>query len=524
MESTQSRPAVNTPEWPRKQPFRPSILVMKGGGVKGIAYVGALQVLEDYGYEFQHYVGTSAGAISAALLAVGYSPQALGNVLATTNFKQFRDGYFLPSLLMLPFRKGLYTGENFRVWLENLLRKKFPEFSESIEIGFRHLRRLDQKSQRLTIFASTKGKTAYPFDSNSPAHYETPISFACRCSMAIPYFFRPERLSGKWMVDGGTQNNYPIYALLRSDPKLRESADFIGLYLGHKSAERNREWLLLDLFSIWSEAGDEAAKDEFIDRTIIIDPRPIKTTDFSLSATDVNFLIAEGRASALHWLYHWADLKRPTLKELTDAEKLSTELRTQVIAEHWRRFWPKVIGVVIFVVLLSTVFYIGFHDKRDQRDNLNGSENKDITKQINAGEHKIPVQINASDQGPFPEEFYTKDVAIEKEFPRGTTHQRYALSWGNFPEEDSPTPFLLILTVGEPYIIEARAFKKNLNNQLEPLTVDSMSKDKPVTIHIPSCKAKEGVYVSVYVRSATQEMDEKKALDILWVPKQEGEP
>jgi predicted acylesterase/phospholipase RssA len=86
---------------------------MKGGGVKGIAYVGALQVLEDYEYKFQHYVGTSAGAISAALLAVGYSPQALGDVLATTNFKQFRDGYLLPSLLMLPFRKGLYTGENF---------------------------------------------------------------------------------------------------------------------------------------------------------------------------------------------------------------------------------------------------------------------------------------------------------------------------------------------------------------------------------------------------------------------------
>src|SRR5262249_28942010 len=62
--------AIRTPRWPRMRPFRPNILVMKGGGVKGIAYVGALETLEKYGYHFNHFVRTSAGAISAALLAV----------------------------------------------------------------------------------------------------------------------------------------------------------------------------------------------------------------------------------------------------------------------------------------------------------------------------------------------------------------------------------------------------------------------------------------------------------------------
>jgi predicted acylesterase/phospholipase RssA len=174
--------------------------------------------------------------------------------------------------------------------------------------------------------------------------------------MAIPYFFRPERIAGKWVVDGGMQNNYPVYSLLRFDPDLRDSADFLGLYLGHKNAQRSTEWFLLDLFTIWSESGDEEAMTQFIDRTVIIDPRPVRTTDFSLSQDDVKFLLAEGKASALRWLYHWGDDKRPALDVVTDAEKRSTELRTLAIAKRWRRFLPKF--VLIIVILLVTAVYV----------------------------------------------------------------------------------------------------------------------------------------------------------------------
>lgn len=347
---------VNTPLWPRKSPFRPNILVMKGGGIKGLAYVGALTVLEEYGYQFTHYVGTSAGAISAALLAVGYSPTELGNILTITKFKRFKDGWLLFSLPLLIFRKGLYRGEAFRVWLENHLRAKFPQFASAVDIRFSHLAQVSNGFRRLSVFASLKGQTAYCFDSNNPANADDLVSFACRCSMAIPYFFRPERIAGKWVVDGGMQNNYPIYSLLRFDPDLRDSADFLGLYLGHKNAQRSTEWFLLDLFTIWSESGDEEAMTQFIDRTVIIDPRPVRTTDFSLSQDDVKFLLAEGKASALRWLYHWGDDKRPSIDVVNEAERKSTELRTIAIAKRWRRFLPKL--VLIVLTLLVTALYV----------------------------------------------------------------------------------------------------------------------------------------------------------------------
>src|SRR5262249_35724809 len=54
----------------------PHAVVMKGGGVKGLALAGALLELEKHFY-FDRHVGTSAGAIAATLLAAGYTPKEL---------------------------------------------------------------------------------------------------------------------------------------------------------------------------------------------------------------------------------------------------------------------------------------------------------------------------------------------------------------------------------------------------------------------------------------------------------------
>src|ERR1700756_3163862 len=52
-------------------------LVFKGGGAKGMAFAGALQVFKDAGHDHRRVVGTSAGAITAMLTGAGYSPAEL---------------------------------------------------------------------------------------------------------------------------------------------------------------------------------------------------------------------------------------------------------------------------------------------------------------------------------------------------------------------------------------------------------------------------------------------------------------
>ena len=68
-------------------------LIFEGGGVKGIAYVGAMQVLEQRQIlkNIKRVGGTSAGAINALLFALGYTIVEQRDILNSTDFKEFMD-------------------------------------------------------------------------------------------------------------------------------------------------------------------------------------------------------------------------------------------------------------------------------------------------------------------------------------------------------------------------------------------------------------------------------------------------
>ena len=55
-------------------------LVLSSGGTKGIAFAGAVEVLQRQGHAVRRLVGTSAGAVSAALLAAGYTGKELADL------------------------------------------------------------------------------------------------------------------------------------------------------------------------------------------------------------------------------------------------------------------------------------------------------------------------------------------------------------------------------------------------------------------------------------------------------------
>jgi NTE family protein len=66
--------------------------VFEGGGVKGIALVGALARAEQEGISIKGFAGSSAGAIVAALASVGYRSAELKGILQKTNYIEFLDG------------------------------------------------------------------------------------------------------------------------------------------------------------------------------------------------------------------------------------------------------------------------------------------------------------------------------------------------------------------------------------------------------------------------------------------------
>jgi NTE family protein len=105
-------------------------LVFEGGGLKGIALVGAYSVLEERGYRPQNIAGTSAGAIVAALLAAGYTAAELRQIIMELDLNSFKDRAhkdwlpLFPRIVSILKDRGIYEGEAFLEWMSGLLEKK----------------------------------------------------------------------------------------------------------------------------------------------------------------------------------------------------------------------------------------------------------------------------------------------------------------------------------------------------------------------------------------------------------------
>jgi NTE family protein len=111
-------------------------LVLEGGGVKGIALVGAISVLEERGYEFRRVAGTSAGAIVGSLVAASASAAELEEIMRGVDYRRFRDGprwrdLFLGKAAALMLRQGIYEGQFVKDWLgERLARLGVNTFAD----------------------------------------------------------------------------------------------------------------------------------------------------------------------------------------------------------------------------------------------------------------------------------------------------------------------------------------------------------------------------------------------------------
>lgn len=322
----------------------PLALVMKGGGVKGLAYVGAIEELERY-YKFNWFIGTSAGAIAAVLLGTGYTTNELRKVLVDKDFRDFLDSSVFKLPFNLIFKGGLYEGRSFTVWLDKCIGAKVRSFAP-LPVA--------KLPNRVTVYASRRYKRALIFDTDGPKE-DTAASFAARCSMSIPFVFTPQRDQGLRVLDGGMQNNYPVGDLWANNPE----AKFIGLYLGNYYEGMPKEpGLLKEMLSIWTEAVDVEALERYGKDTVVIDPRPIKTTNFKLSAKEKEFLLKVGKASALRFLLERDLPYGPTAEYVEKAENEAQQAKVAVEGIRSRRRTHKLLFLIVFIITSGVIVWL----------------------------------------------------------------------------------------------------------------------------------------------------------------------
>lgn len=156
-------------------------LVMSGGGVRLAAYVGAVTAFRDMGLQFGAIASASAGSIVGAFLAAGWSPERMYAKVMETDFTLFKDR----KLKSLMFEGGLYAGNVFERWVEAELQ------------GARFC---DLPTDLFVVAADLIGRQPFIFSRHTTP--ELSVSKAVRCSMAIPWVWRPQRWEGKLLADG----------------------------------------------------------------------------------------------------------------------------------------------------------------------------------------------------------------------------------------------------------------------------------------------------------------------------------
>ena len=196
-------------------------IVFEGAGIRGIAYCGAISALESKGMltSIEKVGGTSAGAITALCVSLGYSSPEVAELLYTTNFSKFNDGrfFFAGGINRINKYFGWYRGDKFVKWLEKIIEKK----TGNADISFEELYNKGFKDLYVTATVLNKQKLVVLSRKTYP---RMKIKDAVRISISIPLYFeavfvdkegntfqRPKNKQGlDIMIDGGFIGNFPI--------------------------------------------------------------------------------------------------------------------------------------------------------------------------------------------------------------------------------------------------------------------------------------------------------------------------
>ncbi|MGN6161145.1 MAG: patatin-like phospholipase family protein [Marmoricola sp.] len=243
-------------------------LVLEGGGVKGVALVGAICGLVDAGYSFGRIAGTSAGAIVGAVVAAmnayGEPLTSLPEVLGTLDLGALADRGRPGDLLgpLTAFRAGrraadavnivldaaAFRGDRLERWLDDLLKNFGVTTFADLLLDDPGVSDSESADYRLVVMASDlsrKRLARLPWD--YPIYHLHPdqqsVATAVRASAATPFVFRPVELPGPLgtatLVDGGLLSNYPVDVFDRHDGRASRWPT-IGIRLDALSADTER--------------------------------------------------------------------------------------------------------------------------------------------------------------------------------------------------------------------------------------------------------------------------------------------
>lgn len=274
-------------------------LALSGGGIKALAYVGALKEAEKRGYSWGNIVGVSAGALTGAFMAANYESQALYKIINDFDFSKIKikhnakrapavteylrysrrryfytrnsirnflmrppsnfstysqldfgvrgyRGSMMKNMLIYSLEGSIYDGDYIEEWVYKVLNSRGIRTFGDLKTGIRDNLNPNGYRVRMTAVDVNRARLIVLPDDLSyyginPDTFE--VAKAVRMSTSIPFIFRPVRLTRKvgnierthYIVDGAILDNFPYWILDE-----RNSLNTIGFMLNSKEKNTNR--------------------------------------------------------------------------------------------------------------------------------------------------------------------------------------------------------------------------------------------------------------------------------------------
>lgn len=196
-------------------------LVLSGGGLLGISYIGFFKYLEENNesnqIKLKTITGCSAGAIFGSLFAIGYTSIELDAIVKSMNFKEYLN-ITADSIINFMRTKGLESGKN----LINLIKKCIKDKTGNEDITFCQIQERFNIKLSIGITNLTTSKFELLGCHNMP---NLPIYQAINASIAIPFIFEPVVINNNVCCDGGLLDNLPIDDIVNLEDNIHQSIE-----------------------------------------------------------------------------------------------------------------------------------------------------------------------------------------------------------------------------------------------------------------------------------------------------------
>lgn len=211
----------------------PKRICLSGGGIRAVAFIGALEILEARGYlkTVREYIGISAGAFMAFGFTLGYTLQEIKKLCMELDFSLIRSVEPETAIEFLD-NYGFDNGENLQRLLESILKQK----NLAPDTTFQQLALQYPNLPSLRCFA-TDLNTCEPREFSLASTPTVKLIDALKATMSLTFYFTPviDPITGHYLTDGGVLHNYPMAFLTPEERK-----DSLGLMFSNEHAE-NKE-------------------------------------------------------------------------------------------------------------------------------------------------------------------------------------------------------------------------------------------------------------------------------------------